>query len=94
MKANMSNFQPMDIRKIIREFVLSNFQIEHRDRISDEVSFLEEGIIDSIGVLELVAFLETTFCFRLEDEELIPENLDSVDKLVVFVNSKLPKNRK
>jgi acyl carrier protein len=42
-----------------------------------------------VGVLELVAFIEETFSFRVEDEELVPENLDSVDKLVIYINSKL-----
>ncbi len=88
----MNNFQHMNIRKIIKEFMINNFQTEYGDRSSDEVSFLEEGIIDSVGVLELVAFLEKTFNIRVEDEELIPDNLDSVDELVVFVQSKLRNN--
>ena len=90
IKGNMSDSNIENIRKKIREFVISNFHLEDGSKLSNEISFLEEGIIDSIGVLELVSFLEETFEFRVEDEEIIPDNFDSVDKLVIFVNSKLP----
>ena len=80
----------MDVKETIREFIADQFlKGGGVTTISDEASFLEEGIIDSVGVLELVAFIEETFGLRVEDEELIPENLDSVDRLVVFVRSKL-----
>jgi acyl carrier protein len=79
----------MDIKKTIKEFITDHFLKGGETKtISDEGSFLEEGIIDSVGVLELVAFLEETFGFRVEDEELIPENLDSLVKLVTYVESK------
>ena len=80
----------MDTRQIIRGFIRQNFLKKNRgNSFHDDVSFIDGGIIDSVGILELVAFLEETFDFRVEDEELIPENLDSVDKLVTYVNSKL-----
>jgi acyl carrier protein len=80
----------VDTRQIIRGFIRENFlkQARHKN-FHDGVSFIEGGIIDSVGVLELVAFLEETFGFRVEDEELVPENLDSVDKLVAYVEFKL-----
>jgi acyl carrier protein len=79
----------MNIKETIREFVLNNFLKGDRSRkLVDDTSFIEEGIIDSIGVLELVAFLEETFGFRVEDEELIPENLNSIVRLVTYVESK------
>ncbi len=80
----------MDTRQIIRGFIRANFLKENRqNNFHDDVSFIDGGIIDSVGVLELVAFLEETFGFRVEDEELIPENLDSVDKLVTYISLKL-----
>ena len=88
----MNVINSRDIRKIIREFIIDNFKIENEKGLLDEMSFLEEGIIDSIGVLELVAFLESTFQFRVEDEELIPDNLDSVEKLIDFVIVKSSKH--
>jgi acyl carrier protein len=81
----------MDTRQIIGEFVRENFLKDSQPKnFHDSTSFIDGGIIDSVGVLELVTFLEETFGFRVEDEELIPENLDSVDKLVAYVNLKLP----
>ena len=83
----------MDTKKSIREYILSNFlKGSELTTLVDDASFLEEGIIDSVGVLELVAFLETTFDFRVEDEEIVPDNLDSVEKLVVFVQLKSGNN--
>jgi acyl carrier protein len=80
----------MDTKQIIREFIQKNFLKEGRHKnIDDAISFIDSGIIDSVGVLELVAFLEATFRFRVEDEELVPENLDSIEKLVTYVDSKL-----
>jgi len=79
----------MEIRESIREFIINNFLKGQRLKNFDEASFLEEGIIDSVGVLELVAFLEETFHFRVEDEEIIPENLDSVNNLIAYVQLKL-----
>jgi acyl carrier protein len=59
--------------------------------LTDSGSLLEMGIIDSTAVLELVGFLEEKFGFQVEDAELVPENLDSIDNLVKYVTSKQPK---
>lgn len=77
------------MRDKIRSYIFTNFLFDDSDsNLSDEDSLLEKGIIDSTGVLELVMFLEESFNFEVHDEELIPENLDSVKNLVAFVNSK------
>jgi acyl carrier protein len=81
--------QVTDNKEKIREFVLSYFVKDAGLELNDDTSFLEEGIIDSTGVMELVAFIEETFGIRLEDEEIIPDNFDSVNKLVNFINSKI-----
>lgn len=78
----------------VKEFIKDNFLLgsDCKD-LNDDDSFFEKGIIDSTGVLELVAFIEQTFKIRVEDEELIPDNLDSFNKLYVYINSKLqPQN--
>jgi acyl carrier protein len=51
---------------------------------------MESGIIDSTGILELVRFLETTFSITVADEELIPDNLDSINKIVAYLQAKMP----
>ncbi len=82
-----------DIRQDLRTFVRENFLFGQSDEsLSDNDSFLERGIVDSTGVLELVQFIEETYGFRLQDDELIPENLDSIHRLVCFIETKVPVN--
>ena len=74
----------------IRRFVVENFLFGQDDKqISDDQSFLERGIIDSTGVLELIGYLESTYGISIADDELVPANLDSVDRVAAFVDSKL-----
>ncbi len=73
----------------IRKFVVDNFLFGQDDsRLGDGDSFLEHGIIDSTGVLELVSFLETRFRMKIADAELLPENLDSIAGVAGFVRRK------
>lgn len=73
----------------IRSFIFENFLFDADDSmLNNNDSFLEKGIIDSTGVLELVEWLEEEFGIQIADEELIPENLDSVDLLAAFVARK------
>jgi acyl carrier protein len=75
------------IKKFISQTFLRGGQAN--PGLKNDTSFLEKGIIDSTGVLELVEFLEESFKVKVEDEDLIPENLDSVNNLVRFVSGKL-----
>lgn len=77
-----------EIRNKIRKMIVENFLFGNNDGLSDETSFLEEGIIDSTGVLELVNYLEEEFSIQIEDEELIPENLDSITNVENFIKCK------
>ena len=79
----------MSIENKIREFIEENFILEGNDHLGDEDSLLEKGIIDSTGVLELVAFLEESYHFKIKDEELVPENLDSIKNISQFIQNKL-----
>ena len=73
----------------IRVFIFSNFLFDaDQGALENDASFLEQGIIDSTGVLELVEWLEETFSIKVEDDELIPENLDSVNRLGQFIARK------
>ncbi len=83
----------MDIREEIRGFILDNFMMgRDPQELTDSASLLELGIIDSTGVLELVGFIEEKFNIHVEDEDLVPENLDSVDNLVSYIKGKIPEN--
>ncbi|MEW6375904.1 MAG: acyl carrier protein [Thermodesulfobacteriota bacterium] len=79
----------MKIENEIRKFIEENFILEGDNHLGDEDSLLEKGIIDSTGVLELVAFLEETYQFKIKDEELVPENLDSIKNISQFVQNRL-----
>ena len=74
----------------IRQFVIDNFLFGQSDRqLGNSDSFLESGIIDSTGVLELIAFIESKYEVSIADEELVPANLDSIDRVSGFVERKL-----
>jgi acyl carrier protein len=76
----------------IREYIDANLFVEGgHASLRDEDSFLEKGIIDSTGVLELVNWMETTFGFEVGDQELVPENLDSIRRLADFIARKTVK---
>ncbi|MEW6110135.1 MAG: acyl carrier protein [Nitrospirota bacterium] len=80
----------MQLKPEIRNFIVENFLYgQDDDTLSDEVSFLEKGIIDSTGVLELVSFIEENYGISVEDVELIPDNFDSLNKLSHFVSRKM-----
>lgn len=72
----------------IKSFIVDNFLFGNANGLNDDTSFLEEGIIDSTGVLELITYLEEEFSMTVDDEELIPDNLDSINNLVAFVEKK------
>ena len=74
-----------EIEQQIRNFVIESFLFGESDGLSDSDSLLEKGIIDSTGVLELVAFIEETYGFKLKDDELIPENLDSILNATTYI---------
>ena len=80
----------MDIRSTLRKFINENFLISEKDNtLEDSSSFLETGVVDSTGILEIVEFLEEKFEITIEDEELVPEYLDSIENLTNFLNKKL-----
>jgi acyl carrier protein len=78
-----------DTERKVRQFIEENFLFrEDRAAVSDTESLIEAGLIDSTGVLELVAFLEDAFALRLADADIVPENLDSIRAIVTFVEGK------
>ena len=81
--------QSTDVEREIRSFVITNFLYGQPLDLQPGDSLLEKGIIDSTGVLELVAFLETQYAITIEDDEVIPNNLDSLQSLTGFVTRKL-----
>lgn len=72
-------------RNVIRRYVVENFLLGHDGGLSDEASLLDAGVIDSTGVLQLVAFIEERFGIEVADEDLVPANLDSIANIARFV---------
>ena len=78
-----------DIKGAIRQYILQNFLMGDMGvQLKDDQSFLDHHIIDSTGFIELVTFLESTWNIQIQDEEMIPDNLDSLDCIERFVRSK------
>ena len=78
----------MDNKKIVKNFIVENFLFGEDDGFDGADSFREKGIIDSTGILELITFLEEKFEIRIEDDEIIPENLDSLAGIDEFLIAK------
>jgi acyl carrier protein len=77
------------IERELRQFVVDNFLFgEGEDQLSNDDSFLEKGLVDSMGILTLVAFVEKKYAIGVADEDLVPENWDSVRRIAGFVQSK------
>lgn len=81
----------MDTKQIsaqVREFITKNFYVANAADLADEASLLDRGVIDSTGVLEVIGFLESTFGITVDDAEMLPENLDSIQRISEFVARK------
>ena len=74
---------------VVKEFIIENFLFGEEEQLQSDTDFFDKGIIDSTGVIELVDFLEESFNISVDDEELIPENLSSLQKIDVFLSKKL-----
>jgi acyl carrier protein len=83
----MEAIEIMVIAELVREFLTSNFYV-NVGSLADGASLLQQGIVDSTGVLEVVAFLEAEFGIKVKDEDLLPENLDSVSAIASYVARK------
>lgn len=75
--------------ELVRNFVVENFLFGDDSTLSDDTAFLGSGVIDSTGVLELIGYIEATFGITIEDEEVMPENLDSLLNISRYLETKL-----
>ncbi len=79
----------MSIEDKVKEYILENYLFtDDMSVLGNDDSFIEKGIIDSTGILEVIFFLEETFNIAVEDDEMVPENFDSVNNIAAFVNKK------
>lgn len=79
-----------DTKAKVRAYIVENFIMGgNADHLKNSDSFMETHVVDSTGFLELVTFLEETYGFAVLDEEMVPENLDSLDNIDAYVRRKL-----
>jgi acyl carrier protein len=83
-----------DINKEIKKYVKDRFMNGDANKLTDDKSLFETGIIDSLGVLHLVSFMEQKFNIEVADEEMVPENFETINKLVIFTREKMALARK
>ncbi len=76
------------VRERVRKFITGTFYVPDPAQVNDSVSFLETGIVDSTGVLEIIGFLQSEFGVTVEDDEILPENLDSVERVAAYIARK------
>ncbi len=87
----LANQQEVTTRDQVREFLFEKFPACKQNGLKDQDSLIETGIVDSMGMLELVVFVESDFEVEVQDMDLVPENFESVEALSKFVESKLEK---
>ena len=78
----------MSLQEDIRNFIVDNFLFGEDGGLKDDSSFLAEGIVDSTGIMQLVSYIQEQHLIFVEDEELIPDNLDSIKKVTSFIEAK------
>src|SRR5208283_3008271 len=76
----------------IRTFILEKFPLARKRQLKDSDALLESGIVDSLGVLDLVHFIEREFSIAVADDDLVPENFRTIDRIVAFIESKKTSN--
>lgn len=76
------------IKAQIKDFIVENYLFGDDEGLEENTSFLDEGIVDSTGILELIEYISEEFSITVEDEELIPENLDSINNVTAFIGRK------
>ena len=72
----------------VRTFLSENFSLGHITRLPGDRSLTERGFMDSVGIVELLTFLETRYEIQISDEETVPENIDTIDNIVRFIGTK------
>lgn len=86
----MATVDEKSIKEKVRNFITETFLIgDEKSKLKDGDSFMHKGVIDSTGVLELASFVESEYNFSIDDNEMIPDNLDSIENLTKFIVGKI-----
>jgi acyl carrier protein len=78
-----------DLKSTLRQYIIDNFLFgDTETKFADGDSFMDSGIVDSTGILDIITFLEGEFSIKVNDDEIVPDNLDSLNNLDAFINRK------
>jgi acyl carrier protein len=78
----------MDVQARVRQFIVENFYVSDPTEITGETSLITSGYVDSTGMLEVIAFLESEFSIRIQDHEMVPDNLETIARIGSFIARK------
>ena len=78
----------MDVQERVKKFIVENFYVSDPAELAGETSLVSGGYVDSTGMLELIAFLEGEFGIHIGDQEMVPENLETIARIAAFVARK------
>jgi acyl carrier protein len=78
----------MTVQQRVRQFIIENFYVADPSELADDASLIQGGWVDSTGMLELISFLEEEYGIRIADSEMIPDHLDGIARIAVFVDRK------
>lgn len=78
----------MTTEQRIRQFVVENFYVSDPSELADDTSLITSGFVDSTGMLEVISFLESEFGIRIRDQEMVPENLETISRIAAFIGRK------
>ena len=87
----MQSIATSAVEQRIHKFLLERFPLARKMKLERDTALLEKGILDSLGILDVVSFLESEFSITINDEELVPENFQNLDTLSSFVGNKREK---
>jgi acyl carrier protein len=77
-----------DVQRRVKQFVVENFYVSDPSEVGEDTSLIDTGLVDSTGMLEVIAFLESEFGIRIRDQEMVPDNLETIGRIAAFVGRK------
>lgn len=77
-----------DVQQRVKQFVVENFYVSDPSEVGDDTSLITTGLVDSTGMLEVIGFLESEFGIRIRDQEMVPDNLETIGRITAFVGKK------
>jgi acyl carrier protein len=78
----------MNVQERVKQFIVENFYVSDPAELGDDTSLIQGGYVDSTGMLEVIAFLESEYGIKVADQETVPENLETIGRIGAYVGRK------